>query len=78
MRWLLKSAMRHYAERVRQDGYVHHIERLMVLANFSTLAGLHPISVNNWFLSTFVDAYEWVMVCELHQTDERLLRELSF
>jgi deoxyribodipyrimidine photolyase-related protein len=56
------NCMRHILQRVRQDGYVHHIERLMVLANFSTLAGLHPISVNNWFLSTFVDAYEWVMI----------------
>ncbi|NWF69183.1 MAG: cryptochrome/photolyase family protein [Chloroflexi bacterium] len=63
--WTGESAMncmRHILRRVRQDGYVHHIERLMVLANFSTLAGLHPISVNNWFLSTFVDAYEWVMI----------------
>ncbi len=56
------NCMRHILQRVRQHGYVHHIERLMVLANFSTLAGLHPISVNNWFLSTFVDAYEWVMI----------------
>lgn len=56
------NCMWHVLQRVRQDGYAHHIERLMVLTNFSTLAGLHPISVNNWFLSTFVDAYEWVMI----------------
>jgi deoxyribodipyrimidine photolyase-related protein len=56
------NCMRHILQRVTHDGYTHHIERLMVLANFSTLAGLHPISVNHWFLSTFVDAYEWVMI----------------
>jgi deoxyribodipyrimidine photolyase-related protein len=56
------NCLRHVLERVRQDGYVHHIERLMVLANFSTLAGLHPMSVNDWFLSAFIDAYEWVMI----------------
>lgn len=56
------NCMRHVLNRVGQNGYVHHIERLMVLANFSTLAGLHPLAVNNWFLSTFVDAYEWVMI----------------
>jgi deoxyribodipyrimidine photolyase-related protein len=56
------NCMRHVLQRVERDGYVHHIERLMILANFSTLAGLHPMSVNDWFLSTFVDAYEWVMI----------------
>jgi deoxyribodipyrimidine photolyase-related protein len=56
------NCMRHVWQRIEQDGYVHHIERLMLLANFSTLAGLHPMSVNDWFLSTFVDAYEWVMI----------------
>jgi deoxyribodipyrimidine photolyase-related protein len=56
------NCMRHVLRRVIQDGYAHHIERLMVLANFSTLAGLHPISVNDWFLSAFIDAYEWVMI----------------
>ncbi len=42
-------------------GYAHHIERLMVLSNFSLLAGLDPQAVTDWFRSVYVDAYDWVM-----------------
>lgn len=49
-------------ERVIQHGYAHHIERLMVLGNWFLQQGYAPASVNRWFLSLFVDAYEWVMV----------------
>lgn len=53
--------MRTVLERIRETGYAHHIERLMLLSNFSLLAGLDPQQVNDWFLSSFIDAYEWVM-----------------
>lgn len=48
--------------RVLRGGYVHHIERLMVISNFCLLAGIHPQAVLDWFQSTFIDAYDWVMV----------------
>lgn len=47
-------------ESVRDTGYTHHIERLMVLCNYATLAGLDPRPVSQWFWAAFVDAYEWV------------------
>jgi deoxyribodipyrimidine photolyase-related protein len=47
--------------RVLDRGYSHHIERLMILTNFAMLAGVEPQQVNEWFLSTYVDAYEWVV-----------------
>lgn len=45
---------------VRDTGYTHHIERLMVICNYATLAGLEPRAVSHWFWAAFVDAYEWV------------------
>ena len=47
--------------RVIQEGYSHHIERLMVLCNFCMLAGIDPADVNRWFLCAYIDAYEWVV-----------------
>ncbi len=55
------ACLRRVLRRVREDGYAHHIERLMILSNFSLLAGLAPQEVNDWFTAGFVDAYEWVM-----------------
>ncbi|WP_343563921.1 cryptochrome/photolyase family protein [Kiloniella sp. b19] len=43
-----------------RNAYAHHIQRLMVVGNFSLLAGLHPDAVNEWFLIVYADAFEWV------------------
>lgn len=43
-------------------GYNHHIERLMVLGNFMLLTQTNPHDVYRWFMSMYVDAYDWVMV----------------
>jgi deoxyribodipyrimidine photolyase-related protein len=48
--------------RIERYGYAHHIERLMVLGNYMLLSRYHPKAVYEWFMSMFVDAYEWVMV----------------
>ena len=46
---------------VREDGYAHHIERLMVLGNTVLLAGVKPWDAVRWFQGSFVDGAEWVM-----------------
>ena len=45
---------------VRDTAYAHHIHRLMLLANFATLAGVHPLRLSEWFWAGFADAMEWV------------------
>lgn len=56
------NCLRHAIDRALQDGYTHHIERLMLLSNFCLLAGISPQQVNDWFTACFVDAFEWVML----------------
>jgi deoxyribodipyrimidine photolyase-related protein len=48
--------------KVRETGYCHHIERLMVMGNFMLLNEYHPDEVYRWFMELFIDAYDWVMV----------------
>ncbi len=55
------NCLRHVITRVLATGYSHHIERLMVLCNFALLAGIQPRAVNEWFLESYVDAYDWVV-----------------
>jgi deoxyribodipyrimidine photolyase-related protein len=42
------------------NAYAHHIQRLMVIGNFSLLAGLDPKQVCDWYLAVYIDAFEWV------------------
>jgi len=63
--WTTETRMRCLAGCLRQaqaTGYLHHIQRLMVVCNFATLAGLEPRGVLEWFMTLFLDAYEWVMI----------------
>ena len=48
--------------KVTKTGYLHHIERLMVLGNFMFLCEIHPNEVYKWFMEFFIDSYDWVMV----------------
>lgn len=48
--------------KVLETGYAHHIERLMIFANFMNLMKLNPDDVYQWFMEMFIDSYDWVMV----------------
>lgn len=45
-----------------KTGYAHHIPRLMIASNIMNLSGIRPIEVYNWFMTTFIDSSDWVMV----------------
>lgn len=46
---------------VEERGWLHHIQRLMVLANFANLYGIDPARVRDWMRERFIDGADWVM-----------------
>ena len=44
-----------------ENGYLHHIERLMVVGNYMNLDGIKPMDGMRWFIEFSCDSYEWVM-----------------
>ncbi|MBN1105989.1 MAG: cryptochrome/photolyase family protein [Deltaproteobacteria bacterium] len=46
---------------VWEEGYSHHITRLMVLCNIATLLDVNPRELTDWFWSAYTDAYDWVV-----------------
>jgi deoxyribodipyrimidine photolyase-related protein len=62
--WTGDTSMRCVAEAVRNVrayGINHHIQRLMITGNLALLLGVDPQAVNRWYMSAYVDAYEWVV-----------------
>jgi deoxyribodipyrimidine photolyase-related protein len=63
MYWTGETRLKCMEESIRpviEQGYSHHIQRLMILSNFSNLTETDPRELNHWFWLAFVDAYEWV------------------
>ncbi len=61
--WTGKTKMNCMQKSISQsltDAYAHHIQRLMIIGNFSLLAQLHPDEVDAWYLGVYIDAIEWV------------------
>ncbi|MET0235670.1 MAG: cryptochrome/photolyase family protein [Kibdelosporangium sp.] len=46
---------------VRDRGYAHHIQRLMILGNHALQRGYGPRALTDWFATSFVDGFPWVM-----------------
>jgi deoxyribodipyrimidine photolyase-related protein len=46
---------------VWEDGYTHHIPRLMVLANIALLLDVDARALTDWFWVAYTDAYDWVV-----------------
>ncbi len=54
------NCMKNCIQNSLDNAYAHHIQRLMVIGNFSLLAGLNPDEVDEWYLGVYADAIEWV------------------
>ena len=44
------------------NGYAHHIQRLMITGNYALLTQIHPDAIDAWYLGIYVDAIEWVQL----------------
>ena len=54
------NCMQHAISQSLDEAYAHHIQRLMIIGNFSLLTQLHPDQVDSWYLGVYIDAIEWV------------------
>lgn len=48
-------------------GYLHHIQRLMVIGNYMNLSGIKPDEGFKWFMEFAIDSYEWVMYQNVYE-----------
>lgn len=46
---------------VRDRGWAHHIQRLMILGSHALQRGYRPRELTDWFAGAFVDGFAWVM-----------------
>ncbi len=54
------NCLKQCINQTKEYAYAHHIQRLMVLGNFTLLTGIDPADVNEWYLIVYADAFEWV------------------
>jgi len=53
-------------KKLNSTAYNHHIERLMILGNIFLLLEIDPDEVYRFFMSYYIDAYDWVMVANVY------------
>ena len=56
----------HSIKNALHNGWSHHIERLMILANIMNLCEIKPKYVYKWFMEMYIDSSEWVMVPNIY------------
>ena len=55
------ECLHHALAGVRDRGWAHHIQRLMVLGNHALQRAYRPSELTEWFATAFVDGFRWVM-----------------
>lgn len=56
------NCLKHTITNSLDNGYAHHIQRLMITGNYALLTQTHPDEVDDWYLGVYVDAIEWVQL----------------
>ncbi|WP_299224374.1 cryptochrome/photolyase family protein [uncultured Psychroserpens sp.] len=56
------SCLKHAINNSLENGYAHHIQRLMITGNYALLTQTNPDEVDDWYLGIYVDAIEWVQL----------------
>lgn len=54
------ACLRDAISQTLENGYAHHIQRLMVTGLYALMLGVRPKEIHEWYLSVYVDAVEWV------------------
>lgn len=60
------QCLRETIEATRRNAYAHHIQRLMITGNFALLTGIAPSQLEEWYLTVYADAFEWVELPNTH------------
>lgn len=56
------NCMKHAIQNSLENGYAHHIQRLMITGNYALLTETIPDDVDSWYLGIYVDAIQWVQL----------------
>ncbi|WP_431135390.1 cryptochrome/photolyase family protein [Psychroserpens mesophilus] len=56
------NCLKHAINNSLDNGYAHHIQRLMITGNYALLTQTHPDEVDDWYLGIYIDAIEWVQL----------------
>jgi len=56
------NCLKHAITNSLDNGYAHHIQRLMITGNYALLTQTNPDEVDDWYLGIYVDAIQWVQL----------------
>lgn len=56
------NILNHLIIKLHNYAYLHHIERLMIINNLMYLYEIKIKDIYKWFMTCFIDSYDWVMV----------------
>ena len=56
------NCLKHAIRNSLDNGYAHHIQRLMITGNYALLTQTNPDEVDDWYLGIYVDAIQWVQL----------------